>query len=252
MNNKIIFGIIIALIFGSISVYAGTKFYASDVSVSAPTGSNLGSNATLQDSLDELYSLADNSDEVSSIKKELAALKTTVSNLQNNTLDKIYPVGSIYISTSITTASEVTNKIGGTWEVYGSGRTLISSGSNGETSYTAGTTGGSSKVTLKNTNLPIHNHHIPQLQVSSWTGIHSHTQVVTAGGSSQLGYVRYDYSGEGAAGRYSQGVNTDDAQITVSGQTTTATNTDSCINCSGSAFSVQNPYIVVYMYKRTK
>ena len=253
MNKKIIIGIIVTgIIFGSVGVYAGSNFYASDVSVNTPTNSNLGSNATLQDSLDELYSLADNSDEVSSIKKELVALKTTVSNLQNNTLDKIYPVGSIYISTSITTASEVTNKIGGTWEVYGSGRTLISSGSNGETSYTAGTTGGSSKVTLKNTNLPIHNHHIPQLQVSSWTGIHSHTQVVTAGGSGGLGYVRWDYAGEGAAGKYSQGVNTDDAQITVSGQTTTATNTDSCINCSGSAFSVQNPYIVVYMYKRTK
>ncbi len=56
MNKKIIFEIIIGLIFGSISVYAGSKFYASDVSVNAPTGSNLGSNATLQNALDDLYS----------------------------------------------------------------------------------------------------------------------------------------------------------------------------------------------------
>ena len=57
MNKKLIIGIIIGgIIFGSIGVYAGTKFYASDVSVNAPTGSNLGSNATLQNALDDLYS----------------------------------------------------------------------------------------------------------------------------------------------------------------------------------------------------
>ena len=56
MNKKIIAGIIIGLVLGSVSVYAGTKFYASDVSVNAPTGSSLGSNATLQNALDDLYS----------------------------------------------------------------------------------------------------------------------------------------------------------------------------------------------------
>ena len=49
MNKKLIIGIIIGgIIFGSIGVYAGTKMYASDVSVNAPTGSNLGSNATFK------------------------------------------------------------------------------------------------------------------------------------------------------------------------------------------------------------
>ena len=62
--RKNIFGIIIGLLLGSISVYAGAKFYASDVSVNAPTGSSLGSNATLQDSLDELYSISDKYDEL--------------------------------------------------------------------------------------------------------------------------------------------------------------------------------------------
>ena len=37
MNKKIMLGIIIGLIFGSISVYAGTKMYASDVSINTPT-----------------------------------------------------------------------------------------------------------------------------------------------------------------------------------------------------------------------
>ena len=86
MNKKIIFGIIIGLVLGSVSVYAGTKFYASDVSVTVPTGSNLGSSATLQSSLDELYNIADKYDK----------LKLEISSLKNNTsqeyLNKIYPV----------------------------------------------------------------------------------------------------------------------------------------------------------------
>ena len=82
MNKKIILRIIIVgIIFGSIGVYAGTKFYASDVSVTAPTGSNLGSNATLQDSLDELYSIADNND---TITNELNSLKEDVNNLKQS------------------------------------------------------------------------------------------------------------------------------------------------------------------------
>ena len=56
MNKKLIIGIIIGLILGSISVYAGSKFYASDVSVDSPVWSNLGSNATIQNALDDLYS----------------------------------------------------------------------------------------------------------------------------------------------------------------------------------------------------
>ena len=81
--KKNIFGIIICgIIFGSVGVYAGTKFYASDVSVNTPTGSSLGSNATLQDSLDELYSLADSSNEISSLKIEVSSLREELSNLK--------------------------------------------------------------------------------------------------------------------------------------------------------------------------
>ena len=40
-------------------------------------------------------------------------------------LDKIYPVGSIYMTTSFTTASQVQNAIGGTWVAWGSGRVPV-------------------------------------------------------------------------------------------------------------------------------
>ena len=88
-NKKIIFGIIIGLIFGSIGVYAGSKFYASDVSVSAPAGSNLGSDATLQNALDDLYSIASNNNQVAELIKK-------VDNLESTMLDKIYPIVYLY------------------------------------------------------------------------------------------------------------------------------------------------------------
>ena len=44
---------------------------------------------------------------------------------------------------------------------------------------------------------------------------------------------------------------TNDTVLTVSGQKTTTSSTTSCTNCSANSFNIQNPYISVYMYKRT-
>ena len=104
MNKKIIITIMICgIIFGSIGAYAGSNFYASDVSVNAPTGSNLGSNATLQSSLDELYSIADKYDE----------LNKKINSLKNDVINEIYPVGSIYISETDSSVSDVEKRFGG-------------------------------------------------------------------------------------------------------------------------------------------
>ena len=43
----------------------------------------------------------------------------------------------------------------------------------------------------------------------------------------------------------------DSTSITVYGQKTTASNTTTCTNCSAKSINIQNPYTVVYMYKRT-
>ena len=242
-NKKIIFGIIIGLIFGSIGVYAGSKFYASDVSVSAPAGSNLGSNATLQNALDDLYSIASNNNQVAELIKK-------VDNLESTMLDKIYPVGSIYISTDITNASDVAKKFGGTWEAYGSGRTLISSGSNGVTNYTAGSMGGSSTTALAIGNLPNHIH--------TYTPKGTVTSSISGGGNAMTIHSNVNYSGYGSNTGFSYSINSWWSNVnknfggissTFSGSSGSTT---SCQNCSGAAFSVQNPYIVVYMYKRVK
>ena len=97
--------------------------------------------------------------EIESLKSEIATLKDK----QDNTLKKIYPVGSIYISMNDTNPSTL---FGGTWERLPSGRTLLETGTNA-----SGTTGGSSTAsftpagtvgdtTLSENQMPSHRHRL--------------------------------------------------------------------------------------------
>ena len=62
-----------------------------------------------------------------------------VQHLVDKIRDRMYPVGSIYISTKSTSPASL---YGGSWERYGTGRALISA-SDTDPDFTAGTTGGS-------------------------------------------------------------------------------------------------------------
>ena len=62
-----------------------------------------------------------------------------VQHLVDKIRDLIYPVNSLYISTSATSPASY---FGGSWERYGTGRALISA-SDTDTDFKAGTTGGS-------------------------------------------------------------------------------------------------------------
>ena len=57
--------------------------------------------------------------------------------LESSIINKIYPIGSIYISETDSTVAEVQKRFGGKWVAYASGKTLIGSGtgtdSNGKT-----------------------------------------------------------------------------------------------------------------------
>jgi microcystin-dependent protein len=190
-------------------------------------------------------------------KEELIALNESLTDefqakIEANILDKTYPVGSIYMSTEDDTVEKVENKFGGTWVKYAEDTTLVSASSN----YPVNTTGGSSTVTLSTSNLPSHSHVIPALTVSSWSGSHNHGLsakgsdiVVPSGLGSGLGIASSGSTEKGHWLARSYAISS--TTITVSGQTTTASNTTTCTNCSGTSFSIQNPYTAVYMYKRT-
>ena len=84
----------------------------------------------------------------------------------NAILDKVYPVGSVYISV-VNNSPE--NFIGGTWEFISQGKTLIGVNPDDVDFDTPEETGGSKTKTLDVANLPSHTHTI------SHTHTHSHT-----------------------------------------------------------------------------
>lgn len=131
------------------------------------------------------------------------------------TLDRVYPVGSIFISTAHTTASDVATALGGgTWQAWGQGRVPLGMGSNGTTNYTTvEATGGEEKHTLTTSEMPRHHHSL--------------FSVDTTGGS--VGRRNGTYYNGGWWGNYE---NTTDA------------------GGDGSHNNMQ-PYITVYMWKRT-
>ncbi len=124
--------------------------------------------------LNELYMqiLAENDEntvigEISNVEilTEIQNLKNEIEKLKNNTttLDTMYPVGSIYISTDLSTAEEVATKFGGTWESYGGGRTLVGVGTgtdnnSTEQTFAANESGGEYKHTLTIAEMPSHTH----------------------------------------------------------------------------------------------
>lgn len=68
--------------------------------------------------------------------------------------EQYYPIGTIYISTSPKSPAEL---IGGSWELYAPGRTLVGVSKNDE-DFSAGTIGGEKAHMLKRTELPHHRH----------------------------------------------------------------------------------------------
>ena len=86
--------------------------------------------------------------------------KVLSSQITNNTTSgsmflKVYPVGSIYISTS---SENPGNIYGGTWEEYGKGRTLVGVDSSDSDFSTVEKLGGEKTHTLTIDEMPSHNH----------------------------------------------------------------------------------------------
>lgn len=210
-------------------------------------------------------------DNLENISIKIKDMKTKVQKL--NVLDYKYPVGSIYISVS---SENPSNILGGIWEAYAEGRTLIGVSDNNE----ANQTGGNSKVNLTEENLPEHTHEVTfednsysneltSSVTTSTNGNHSHSIWAHISGAEAKGYclVSPAYSGQGYTGRVI--VNTwatTNTSALNSNHTHTITNPTSSITetkfigvetdteaiGSNSQINIQSPYITVYIWKRTK
>ena len=92
-----------------------------------------------------------------------------VKNNISETLKKVYPVGSIYMSTVSTNPATLFGF--GTWEAMPAGRVLLAQGTASWGTYNAGSTGGEATHTLTVGEMPSHSH-------SAWTdaqGNHNHS-----------------------------------------------------------------------------
>lgn len=145
-------------------------------------------------------------------------------------VDKIYPIGSIYMSVNNVDPSTV---FGGTW-VQLKDRFLLGSGD----TYTNGATGGSATVTLtaNQSGLKAHGHGMAHT--------HNHQHYIggewSDGSGSSLAYTKT--SGRHTFTRYTGYDNT------ASSKTTTDNNTASS---ASEAHNNMPPYLVVYIWKRT-
>ena len=201
---------------------------------------------------------------------------------ESSLLDKTYPVGSIYITESNTNPS---GTIGGTWEEYGKGKTLVGVDENDSTFNEVNKTGGSKTSTLAVTNLPSHSHSIPSLSgTATSAGNHTHSIPSLSGTAASAGNHNHSiystllvynsdkgnidlgsgtniggiaYMGwslnTGSSGAHTHTVttkaNTTGSNGNHTHNVTIAANTSGSTG-SGTSFTNLQPYTTVYMYKR--
>ena len=131
------------------------------------------------------------------------------------TIANAYPVGSIYMNCS--NATNPGTLLGfGTWAAFGEGRVLIGIDSSDTDFDTAEETGGSKTHTLTEAQLPSHRHQVGSNDSGTGTG----------GAAGNMELVRDAGTGNGPA-------------------------VNSSFTGSGDAHTIVQPYIVVYMWKRT-
>ena len=94
---------------------------------------------------------------IAELEKIVSDNKSELENKINSNFDKIYPVGSIYISTSSTNPSTI---YGGTWERYGQGKTLVGLNESETEFSTINKIGGEKTHTLSVAEIPSHSHEI--------------------------------------------------------------------------------------------
>lgn len=165
-----------------------------------------------------------------------------------------YPIGSIYMSVNSTSPAEL---FGGTWEALDQGRVLIGAG----TTYPAGSEGGEATHTLTTDEMPSHTH---SGSIAS-AGDHTHTR----GSLDATGSFIAVYRGNSASGVFSasngsyhtkNGTDSDGQLITLnlsgmSGSTSSSGSHTHSMSLnttgSGAAHNIMQPYLSVYMWKRT-
>ena len=162
--------------------------------------------------------------------------------LKSLILETTHPIGSLEINTSGTNPSEY---LGGVWESFGSGRTLVGVDSSDSDFDTAEETGGEKTHTLTTNEIPAHTHGSKSL-VGTWANWGEGSGMVS---SSANGYkVTGIVSAVGDNNQYGWGTSTGRDQDNTSLKID-ATHEHNSVGGSQAHNNLQ-PYITVYFWKR--
>lgn len=179
--------------------------------------------------------------------------------IQQVSILQAYPVGSIYMSVVETNPAEL---FGGTWEAIAPGRVLLGAGEyDSNTTYTAGAKGGAVRQFLHEINLPKHTHTV---EIEKTAASHNHRNGVYDEGAAGKGPLSSNY---GAIKMYPTATQhvmaADSSSFGTStqlymGYTSTDTTKHTHNVTVGSygrdeplPVGLMQPYLVVYMWKRT-
>lgn len=217
-------------------------------------------------SFSKVFAETTTEDYLENVKNKLVSIE----NKQNSrtSVDSSYPVGSIYISVNSTNPSSF---FGGSWQRYAEGKTLV--GVDGGT-YKDGQTGGSATKTLSYNNIPSHNHTLTasgsvSSSFSGWSSAtswvsHNHSiNMYTTSNESGTQHALVNKNSSDFSNRvivnsnnssWSSSSGAHSHWITPTGNVWSSfsgswANTNS--TGSSTPFNVMNPYITVYIWRRT-
>ena len=102
-------------------------------------------------------------------------INSIIDTIKSQIFEQTYPVGSIYTTTDLSSATAVAQALGGgTWEAYGAGRVLVGYNSNDYDFYPVGWTGGEKDHKLTVNEMPKHHHDLngntDYMGIDGWGG----------------------------------------------------------------------------------
>ena len=170
-----------------------------------------------------------------------------------------YPVGSIYMSVVETNPAEL---FGGTWEAIAPGRVLIGAGEySSSISYTAGEKHGATSRTLTSSNIPKHTHTV---EIKQTAATHNHKNGVFDEAAPGNGPLSSNYGATKLYPTKNQAVMAADTSVFgtntqlymgYTSETSAVHTHEVAVGYYGAKnpteISVMQPYLVVYMWKRT-
>jgi len=165
--------------------------------------------------------------------------------LAASVLGAVYPVGSIYINA--TSSTNPGTLLGfGTWVAFGAGRVPVGINASDTDFDTAEETGGAKTHIIAESNLPAHKHFLFANHSMNGTAaqhfVRKSGSAVNSDGINKSASLEYYQSSGSDDFKYSMAYDTNNAAPTVHPSSATG---------SGADVSHMNPYIVVYMWKRT-